>query len=107
MKASTQIWLAAALIAKERGIEAEIPVGEIVERAIRERWGGVAEQTLRRHASSHCVATMRPSPSRLRMLTRTGRGRVRLFRDGDRYHPGRKDGATEASREDVPAKLLW
>jgi hypothetical protein len=107
MKASTQIWLATALLHREQGIDADLDVGEVVARAIKEGWGGVQPQTLRAHASSHCVATMRPSPAHLRILTRTGHGRVRLFRPGDRYHPDRADGAVAPESEDVPADLRW
>jgi len=105
MKASTQIYLAAALLHRERGIDAELEVGEVVARAEREGWGGVQPQTLRAHASTHCLATARPSPAHLRMLTRTNRGRVRLFRQGDHFHAGRADGPTEPALEDVPVEL--
>ena len=38
------------------------------------------------------------------MLTRTGTGRRRLFRYGDKFHPQRVNGHTTPNREDLPEK---
>jgi len=105
MKIATQIWLATALLQRERGLDHDIPVGDVVALARSSSWNGARAESLAAHVSSHCIATAKPSPDRYRMLTRTRRGHVRLFRRGDPYHPGRKDGPTHPSREEVPAEL--
>ncbi|MFN0095660.1 MAG: hypothetical protein ACKVVT_12905 [Dehalococcoidia bacterium] len=59
------------------------------------------------HLSSHCIASLRPSPDTDRMLTRVGRGQVRLFREGDPVHPGRAGGRILPDENDVPDDLRY
>ena len=103
MKVATSVWLAIARLQHEYGLDADFAVGDAIEAALLEAGPDANRQSIAAHISSHCVATCRPSPDRYRMLTRTTRGRVRLFREGDPYHPDRRDGATVPRPEDVPA----
>ena len=92
MKAADTVWVAAALLQRERGPDADMSVAEIVDRAA--ELNGVARSTLQTMASQHLVATARPSPDRYRMLTAVGRGRRRLYREGDPYDVARTAGPT-------------
>ena len=59
------------------------------------------------HISQHCVAHKRPYPGNLRMLHETMRGRRRLFRTGDHYHPARKNGTILPGAGDVPSRYQY
>jgi hypothetical protein len=103
MKAADAVWLATALIQRERGREAEISVAEIVDRAA--AFNGVSRSTLRTMASQHLVATAPPNPDRYRMLTATGRGKRRLFRAGDPVDSRRLGSPTHPDPESLPAEF--
>lgn len=103
IKVADEIWLATCLLHLENPRREDFSVGEIVERAIREKLAGGYRPGLQIHASNHCVATKPPNPARHRMLSETGRGRRRLFRPGDKFHRDRKQGKTHPAVEDLPA----
>lgn len=112
MKTATQVWLSVALLQRETGRDATFSTPVIERRIEAEHWaGGVDKHTLSSHISGHCLASARPGPARARMLTRTSRGRYRLYRPGDPTHPGRLSGRTTPAKEDVPAThrdlLAW
>ena len=106
IRVADEIWIALALLHREHPDRPDFSVNEIVQRAITENLAGVYRQGLQMHASHHCVAQKAPNPvsTRHRMLTETGRGRRRLFRPGDAFHPDRKDGKVTPEPEDLPSK---
>jgi hypothetical protein len=99
MKAADAVWVAAAMLQRERGPEADMSVAEIVDKAA--ELNGFARATLQTMASQHLVATARPSPDRYRMLTAVGRGRRRLYRPGDPADP-RRTGPVHPVAEELP-----
>ena len=99
MKAADTVWVAAALLQRERGPDADMSVAEIVEKA--SQLNGVSRATLQTMASQHLVATAKPSPDRYRMLTAVGRGRRRLYRSGDPYDVARASGPTHPDAESL------
>jgi hypothetical protein len=101
MKAADTVWVAAALLQRERGRDADMSVAEIVDRAA--ELNGASRSTLQTMASQHLVATARPSPDKYRMLTAVGRGRRRLYRPGDPVDPGRLDSPTHPEIGSLPA----
>jgi hypothetical protein len=107
IKVADEVWLATSLLHRENPGRVDFSVVEIVERAMREKLAGVYRPGLQIHASTHCVATKPPNPARHRMLSETGRGRRRLFRPGDKFHPDRKGGKTRPDPKDVPAKYRY
>lgn len=104
IKVADEVWLATSLLHRENPFRQDFSVGEIVERAIKEKLAGGYRPGLQIHASNHCVATKAPNPARHRMLSETGRGRRRLFRDGDKFHRDRKQGKTHPVAEELPPK---
>src|SRR4030042_2160761 len=58
------------------------------------------------HIRQQCVANRPPNPGRYRMLLETNGGRRRLFREGDAYHPARRNAKTHPDRYHLPEKYL-
>lgn len=104
IRVADEVWIAAALLQRERPDQEDFSVGEIVARAERENVTGTGQlrPSVRVHAAQHCVANKRPNPGRYRMLFETGRGRRRLFRADDPYHPERKSGKVVPNDGDIP-----
>lgn len=102
VSSAVEIWVATALLHREHPDEEGFKLQRIVDKAFslemadRHRPGTVV------HATQHCVATKPPSPSEYRMLTEVEGNRRRLFREGDPFHPGRKNGAVRPERDEVP-----
>lgn len=104
MKVADQVWVATALLHREYPERADFSKQEIRQRAQQEDSVGAGRPGISQHISTHCVASKPPSPAKHRMLTRTGTGRRRLFRAGDKFHPLRSDGDVTPTREDLPEK---
>ena len=104
MKAADQVWLAVAALERASGSASGFSASEIIEWIEESGCGSARRDTIRAHVSSHNLATAKPSPDRFRMLTRTSRGRVRLYRPGDPYHPDRAAGATAPESDTLPAE---
>jgi hypothetical protein len=104
MKAADSVWVATALLQHERGADADFTAGEILDRAESEQLWNRDPDTLKQHVYKHNVAQLRAQPDTHRLLTRTGRGRRRLFRSGDPYDAAREGGKTHPEPTDVPEK---
>ena len=83
-----EAWIATALLHCEHPNADDFSLNEIRERARREFHDD--RPGVWQHIVSHCVATNRPNPAQYRMLHSSGRGRRRLYRQGDPVHPDRK-----------------
>ncbi|HXZ14133.1 MAG TPA: hypothetical protein VEG64_17235 [Candidatus Sulfotelmatobacter sp.] len=104
MKVSDQVWVATALLHREQPKRSDFSKREIAQRAKVEDREGAERPGISQHISTHCVASQPPSPAKYRMLTRSGRGRRRLFRQGDEFHPSRANGKMAPEREGLPEK---
>jgi hypothetical protein len=104
IKVADQVWVATALLQREHVERSDFSKQEILQRAQREYPEGAKRPGLSQHISTHCVASNPPSPAKHRMLTRTGTGRRRLFRSGDKFHPLRVNGNVIPEREDLPER---
>lgn len=102
IRVADEVWIAAALLHRERPGQADFTVEEIVERAERESLTGQLRPGVYVHAVQHCVANRLPNPGRYRMLFETGLGRRRLFRPGDAYHPAREGSKITPNPEEMP-----
>lgn len=101
---ANEIWIAAALLQHEG--RADFSVSEIIDRVLREPLDEY-RPGLQVHASNHCVASKAPNPSQHRFLHETGRGRRRLFRAGDNFHPNRSKGRTHPTADELPEKYRY
>lgn len=104
IKVADQVWVATALLHREHPERSDFSKQEIFARAEHEDPEGARRPGISQHISTHCVASKKPNPAKHRMLTRTGTGRRRLFRTGDKFHPLRSGGNVAPSREDLPEK---
>jgi len=94
-----EAWLATALLHRDNPHAEDFALEEIRERSVKEfhdRRPGVWQ-----HIVSHCVASNPPNPAQYRMLHSSGRGRRRLYRQGDPVHPARK-GKMYPEKRDIP-----
>ena len=66
-----------------------------------------AYKSIWQHVNQHCVANRKPQPNRACMLTATGNGNRRLFREGDRIDPKRVGGRTHPDWDKLPAKYAY
>src|SRR6266849_3105372 len=104
IKVADEVWVAAALLHRQRPAAADFSVGEILERAKREAITDELRPGVYVHIIQHCVANRAPNPGRYRMLLETSEGRRRLFRKGDPYHPAREGSKIVPESEDLPKK---
>jgi hypothetical protein len=103
LKVSDAVWIAAALLQRERGRDADFSLSEVLNRAKAEHLEGAERPGLRAHVVAHAVAELPPNPGKYRMLHATGRGRRRLFRNGDSAHPAR-NGKTHPNVNEIPER---
>ena len=99
-----EVWIATALLHRRYPDRDDFTVTEIVRQAEAEK---VADGPLRAgiqpHAYQHCVANRAPNSGRYRMLFETSKGRRRLFRPGDPFHPRRKSGKDIPRDDKIPS----
>ncbi|HEY5056070.1 MAG TPA: hypothetical protein VII58_07905 [Acidobacteriaceae bacterium] len=103
LKVADAVWIATALLQKKNP-DGEFDVPEIVDRTMREHLTDKPRTTIYLHANQHCVANRPPNAARLRMLIETPSGNRRLFREGDEYHPLRRNARSMPVPQDVPSK---
>jgi bifunctional DNA-binding transcriptional regulator/antitoxin component of YhaV-PrlF toxin-antitoxin module len=96
------VWLATALLHRENSNATDFSVQEIIKKASDANLVQGFRPGLPVHASKHCVANKPPNPGRYRILVETTRGRRRLFKKGDPFHPDRQDGKIRPDPGDLP-----
>ncbi len=101
MTIADSIWLATALLHREHLQVPDFSVQEIIQRSLEVRHEGY-RPGVPVFTSKHCVANKPPNPLRHRMLVETTRGRRRLFRTGDAFHPDRQNGKIRPDKKDLP-----
>ena len=104
MTIANEIWIAAALLQHEG--RTDFSVSDVIDRVLQEPLDQY-RPGLQVHASNHCVASKAPNPSQHRFLHETGRGRRRLFRTGDDFHPNRRAGRTHPRADELPEKYRY
>jgi len=102
LKVADEVWIAAALLHRERPANADFSIEEIVERVQRENLHGSLRPGVYVHVVQHCVANRPPNPGRYRMLYESAEGRRRLFRKGDPEHPDRNGAKSTPVGNDLP-----
>ena len=102
VKVADEVWIATALLHRERPAQPDFTIEEIVERARRESVAGPVRPGVYVHVVQHSVANRPPNPGRYRMLFETSPGRRRLFQTGDVYDPAREGAKITPNPEDMP-----
>ncbi len=98
------IWLATALLHRQSKQAPDFAVQEIIEKVLAENLVNGFRPGLQVYASKHCVANKSPNPGRYRMLFETGRGRRRLFCEGDPFHASRQGGKIRPEKNELPTQ---
>ena len=103
IKLADEVWIAAALLHRERPGASDFSLKEVEARLVSE---GLTDKRpgVYAHLSVHCVANRPPDRGRYRMLFETAPSRRRLFRPSDPYHPRREGGKIVPKRTEIPAK---
>ncbi len=104
IKVADEVWIATALLHREHPDQADFSVAEIMNRVRQEGLTETLRAGVQPHIYLHCVANLPPNPSRKRMLFETSKGRRRLFRKGDTYHPDRERGDIVPDFQRLPAE---
>src|SRR5687767_2007267 len=104
IRVADEVWIATALLHRERPRDADFSLKEIEARIEKEILTGDARAGIYPHLSVHCVANRPPNGGTYRMLFETAPSRRRLFRPGDPYHPKREGGKALPDRAHIPAK---
>jgi hypothetical protein len=104
IKVADEVWVAAALLHRQRPGAVDFSIEEILECAGQEAITEALRPGVYVHIVQHCVANRAPNPGRYRMLLETSEGRRRLFRKGDPYHPAREGSKVIPESEDLPKK---
>jgi len=102
MTIADSVWLATALLHRENAHAPDFSVQQIIEKVSAAKLFDSYRPGLPVFASKHCVANKAPNPLRHRILVETTRGRRRLFRAGDPFHPDRKNGNIRPDKADLP-----
>jgi hypothetical protein len=102
---AAEVFLATALLHRERPDQSDFTIQEIVNRAARENVNGEMRSGVSVHASQHCVANRAPNPAKHRMLLATGKHTRRLLLPGDEIHDGRT-GKIFPDSDDLPQEYL-
>jgi len=105
MKAWETVFLAAAGLHRGDRSRAGFRGKEILE-AVRRLAPDQREATVNAHIYLHCVANVKPNPATYRVLYRNPDGTFRLYREGDHYHPARRDGKGVPEAAAVPEQYL-
>ena len=111
IKVADEVWIATALLHREKPKAKDFSIEEIVNRARREHLHEPLRPGVYVHAALHCVANRPPNPGRYRMLFETAEGRRRLFHKGDPYHASREGSKTIPDPNGIPEEyrqlLVW
>jgi hypothetical protein len=102
LRVADEVWIATALLHRERPDCSDFSIEEIVERVQRQDLYGSLRPGVYVHVVQHCVANRPPNPGRYRMLYETAEGRRRLFRKGDPEHPDRRDAKSVPASNEMP-----
>jgi hypothetical protein len=103
IRVADEVWIATALLHRERPRAADFSLKEIEARLARENVAGEKRPGIYPHLSVHCVANRPPNGGTYRMLFETAPSRRRLFRRGDPYDPKRERGKITPRRDEIPA----
>ncbi len=105
-KVADEVWIATALLHRQRPDADDFTIDEILERARKEAGDEYLRPGVYVHIVQHCVANRPPNPGRYRMLYESASGRRRLFRNGDAYDSAREGSKTVPHREDMAPEYL-
>ena len=106
LRVAAELWIATALLHRQYPNREDFTVREIVQQAETKRLtGGPLRPGVQVFAYLHGVANKAPNSARDRILVETSKGRRRLFRPGDPYHP-RRGGKGIPRADEIPEQYV-
>jgi hypothetical protein len=102
-----EVWIGTALLHRENRERSDFSTNEIVDRIAKENIYESLRPGVIVHVNQHCIANRRPNPGNYRMLYETTRGRRRLFKPRDYYHPYREGGKIHPDPNKIPDKYRF
>ena len=102
MSTAIATWIATALLHMQNKGRDSFRTNEIVDMIRKEGLVNTSHNTLMAHITVHCVANTKPWPNVHRKLFRVSPGWYRLYKDGDEYHPARRNGQSVPPIEKIP-----
>jgi hypothetical protein len=103
MTIADSIWVATALLQKNQP-EVTGFDDETILRKTLELDPTLNPRSVSTHLSVHCIASKEANPASLRILTKNPDGTLRLYHEGDPYHPTRRNGRTAPRPNALPEK---
>jgi hypothetical protein len=107
LKLADEVWVITALLHHEHPDREDFSVEEIRARAHDEHATESLRPGFNVHVIEHCVANRAPNSGRYRMLIETAKGRRRLFRKGDPYHPAREGSKIVPEPEELSTQYRY
>jgi hypothetical protein len=107
LRLADEVWIITALLHREHPERDDFSVEEIRARAHDERLTESLRPGFNVHVIEHCVANRAPNSGRYRMLIETAKGRRRLFRKGDPYHPAREGSKIVPEPEELSTQYRY
>ncbi len=107
IKVADETWIGTALLHYENPEQKSFTVREIIDRVAKENIFGRLRPGIQVHANLHCVANKAPNPGKYRMLFEPAKGKRRLFKEGDNFHPHRKGSKIKPLPKDIPEEYLY
>jgi hypothetical protein len=107
LRLADEVWIITALLHRENPDRDDFSVEEIRARAHDEHLTESLRPGFNVHVIEHCVANRAPNSGRYRMLIETAKGRRRLFRKGDPYHPAREGSKIVPEPEELSTQYRY
>jgi hypothetical protein len=107
LRLADEVWIIMAMLHREHPDRDDFSVEEIRKRAHSEHATESLRPGFNVHVIEHCVANRAPNSGRYRMLVETAKGRRRLFRKGDQYHPAREGSKAVPEPEELPTQYRY
>jgi hypothetical protein len=107
LRLADEVWIITALLHYENPDREDFSVEEIRRRAHDEHLTESLRPGFNVHVIEHCVANRAPNSGRYRMLIETAKGRRRLFRKGDSYHPAREGSKIVPETEELSTQYRY
>lgn len=102
MSTAIAIWIATALLHIQNKGRDSFHTNEIADMVRNEGLVDTSPNTIMSHITVHCVANTKPWPNTHRKLFRISPGWYRLYKDGDEYHPARRNGQSIPPIDVIP-----
>jgi len=102
-KIAVAVWIAVAELHRNKPGDRDFAAREIVDKVIRLRLCGSNKGSIRTNISKHCVANGKISaPSDHRKIFKVSKGRYRLYKPDDEFHPSRDQCSESPTKDELP-----